>query len=179
MRPGNPEALSLPYDPSRIEPERYAFWERLGVFQPRADLAAQPKGTGAKAPFVIVMPPPNVTGALHIGHALTDTVEDMHDPLAPHAGARDAVGPGHGPRRHRHAERGREAAAPRRRSRHDLGREEFVKRVWEWKAAVRRRSSQQQRRLGASPDWSRERFTLDEGYSRAVRTCSSTCTTRG
>ena len=71
MRPGNPEALSLPYDTARIEPGRYAFWERLGVFQPRSDLAAPPRGSGessaalprgAKAPFVIAIPPPNVTG---------------------------------------------------------------------------------------------------------------------
>ena len=76
MRPGNPEALSQPYDPRRIEPERYAFCERLGVFQPRADLAAQPKGTGSKAPFVIAIPPPNVTGSLTMGHVLGESVRD-------------------------------------------------------------------------------------------------------
>jgi valyl-tRNA synthetase len=76
MRPGNPEALSHPYDPQRIEPPRYAFWEQLGVFQPRPDLASQPKGTGAKAPFVIAIPPPNVTGSLTMGHVLGESVRD-------------------------------------------------------------------------------------------------------
>jgi valyl-tRNA synthetase len=76
MRPGNPEALSQPYDPRRIEPERYAFWEQLGVFQPRRDLARSPRGTGSKAPFVIAIPPPNVTGSLTMGHALGESVRD-------------------------------------------------------------------------------------------------------
>ena len=69
MRPGDPEALSQPYDPRRIEAARYAVWEQLGVFQPRPELAAAPKGTGSKAPFVIAIPPPNVTGSLKIGRA--------------------------------------------------------------------------------------------------------------
>jgi valyl-tRNA synthetase len=168
MRPGNPEALSLPYDPSRIEPERYAFWERLGVFKPRADLAAAPKGTGAKAPFVIAIPPPNVTGSLTMGHVLGESVRDciirwqrmegretLYIPGMDHAGiaTQNVV---------------EKKLRSEKRSRQDLGRDGFVKAVWEWKEQYGGLIFQQERRLGITPDWTRERFTLDEGYSRAV-----------
>ena len=170
IRPGNPEALSQPYDPSRIEPERYAFWEQLGVFQPRADLAASAKGTGSKAPFVIAIPPPNVTGSLTMGHVLGESIRDtfvrwqrmegretLYIPGMDHAGiaTQNVV---------------EKKLRAEKKSRHDLGRDEFLKSVWEWKEQYGGLIFQQERRLGTTPDWTRERFTLDEGYSRAVLT---------
>src|SRR5262245_29071827 len=168
MRPGDPEALSLPYDPGRIEPPRYAWWEKLGVFQPRADLAAAPKGTGNKAPFVIAIPPPNVTGSLTMGHVLGESIRDcmvrwqrmdgretLYIPGMDHAGiaTQNVV---------------EKKLRQERRTRQDLGREGFIRAVWEWKEQYGGLIFQQERRLGTTPDWSRERFTLDEGYSRAV-----------
>jgi len=168
MRPGNPEALSLAYDPRRIEPERYAFWERLGVFQPRADLAAQPRGTGSKAPFVIAIPPPNVAGSLTMGHALGESVRDciirwqrmegretLYIPGMDHAGiaTQNVV---------------EKKLKSEKRTRHQLGRDGFLKAAWEWKEQYGGLIFQQERRLGITPDWKRERFTLDDGYSRAV-----------
>jgi valyl-tRNA synthetase len=168
MRPGNPDALSLPYDPSRIEPERYAFWERLGVFQPRADLAAAPKGTGSRAPFVLAIPPPNVTGSLTMGHVLGESIRDcivrwqrmegretLYIPGMDHAGiaTQNVV---------------EKKLRQQKTSRQDLGRERFLEAVWAWKEQYGGIIFQQERRLGTTPDWSRERFTLDEGYSRAV-----------
>ena len=161
MRPGNPEALDAPYDPCRIEPPRYKFWEELGVFQPRA--------TEGKDPFVIAIPPPNVTGSLTMGHLLGESIRDciirwqrmegretLYIPGMDHAGiATQNV-----------VEKKLKAEG---RSRHDLGREEFVRQVWAWKEEYGGLIFQQERRLGTSPDWSRERFTLDEGYSHAVQ----------
>jgi len=168
MRPGNPEALSLPYDPSRIEPPRYADWERQGVFQPRPDLAAAPKGTGSKAPFVIAIPPPNVTGSLTMGHVLGESVRDcivrwqrmegretLYIPGMDHAGiaTQNVV---------------EKKLRAEKKSRQDLGRDGFLDAVWKWKEQYGGIIFQQERRLGTTPDWTRERFTLDEGYSRAV-----------
>jgi valyl-tRNA synthetase len=168
MRPGNPEALAQPYDPGRIEPPRYAEWERLGVFQPRADLAAGPKGTGSKAPFVIAIPPPNVTGSLTMGHVLGESIRDcivrwqrmegretLYIPGMDHAGiaTQNVV---------------EKKLRAEKKSRQDLGRDGFLKAVWEWKEQYGGLIFQQERRLGTTPDWSRERFTLDEDYSRAV-----------
>jgi len=168
MRPGNPEALSPPYDPGRIETPWYATWERLGVFQPRADLAAAPKGTGARAPFVIAIPPPNVTGSLTMGHVLGESVRDcivrwqrmegretLYIPGMDHAGiaTQNVV---------------EKQLRKQDRSRHELGREAFLKTVWEWKEQYGGLIFQQERRLGTTPDWTRERFTLDEDYSHAV-----------
>jgi valyl-tRNA synthetase len=168
MRPGNPEALAQPYDPARIEAPRYAFWEERGVFQPRADLAAAPRGTGARAPFVIAIPPPNVTGSLTMGHLLGESLRDcivrwqrmegretLYVPGMDHAGiATQNV-----------VEKKLRAEGT---SRHDLGRDEFVRQVWEWKEQYGGLIFRQERRLGTTPDWSRERFTLDPAYSHAV-----------
>ncbi|MEE8472149.1 MAG: valine--tRNA ligase, partial [Dehalococcoidia bacterium] len=133
-----------------------------GYFKPKID--------PAREPFVIIMPPPNVTGELHLGHALTATMEDLmvrwHRmrgeptlwlPGIDHAGIAAQVVV--------EKEMAREGQ-----SRHDLGREGFEKRVWEWMHRYGRTIAEQHKRLGASCDWSRERFTLDEGPSRAVRT---------
>src|SRR5258706_3739095 len=168
MRPGNPEALSRPYDPQRSEPQRYACWERLGVFQPRPDLAAQPKGTGSKAPFVIAIPPPNVTGSLTMGHVLGESVRDCVIRWQRMEGRETLYIPGMD-----HAGIATQSVVEKKqrsekRSRQALGRDGFLKAVWEWKEQYGGIIFQQERRLGISPDWSRERFTLDEDYSRAV-----------
>src|ERR1041385_3573727 len=162
MRPGNPEALSQPTDPQRTEPGRYAFWEELGVFKPRPDLAAAPKGTGAKAPFVIAIPPPNVTGSLTMGHVLGESIRDcivrwqrmegretLYIPGMDHAGiaTQNVV---------------EKKLRSEKRSRHDLGREKFVETVWAWKEQYGGPILRQERRLGTTPDWTRERLPPDE-----------------
>jgi valyl-tRNA synthetase len=154
--------LPKAYDPKTVEDRLYQFWMEGGYFTPQVD--------PGKQPFVIIMPPPNVTGELHLGHALTATVEDtlvrwhrmkgeaaLWLPGSDHAGiATQVVVEGQ--------------LAKEGLSRHDLGREKFVERVWQWVETYGRAISQQHRKLGASCDWSRERFTLDPGPSRAVRT---------
>jgi valyl-tRNA synthetase len=156
--------MELPksYNPQDYEDKIYKLWEKSGAFTPKID----PK----KKPFVISMPPPNVTGKLHIGHALVVTLEDimvryhrMHGdptlwlPGTDHAGiATQSV-----------VERQLKKEG---KSRHDLGREKFIERVWEWKEKYGGEIINQTKKLGASCDWSRERFTLDKGLSEAVNT---------
>ncbi|MBR4400069.1 MAG: valine--tRNA ligase [Synergistes sp.] len=153
--------LSKGYDPQPIEDKWYAEWIKSGLF--KAD------ETSAKPQFSIVIPPPNVTGSLHVGHALDNTLQDilcrtkrmqgyevLWLPGTDHAGiATQNV-----------VER---SLAKEGISRHDLGREEFVRRVWEWKEKYGSTIINQLKKLGASCDWDRERFTMDEGLSRAVR----------
>jgi len=153
--------LDKTFRPAEVEQKHYAAWESTGAFacgqHPDAD------------PYTIVIPPPNVTGNLHMGHALNNTLQDiliryqrmkgldaLWQPGTDHAGIatqmvveRQLAGEG--------------------KTRHDLGREDFIKRVWEWKAESGGAITGQLRRLGASCDWGRERFTMDEGLSRAVR----------
>ncbi len=160
MRPGNPEALSAPYDPARIEPPRYAFWEALGVFRPRP--------SEGKDPFVIAIPPPNVTGSLTMGHMLGESVRDCLIRWQRMEGRETLYVPGMD-----HAGIATQNVVEKKlkaegRSRHDLGRDDFVAEVWRWKEQYGGLIFQQERRLGISPDWSRERFTLDPGYSHAV-----------
>jgi valyl-tRNA synthetase len=157
---GRPE-LPKTYDPTRVEGPTYQRWLDAGVF--RAD-----PGSG-RPRFSMALPPPNVTGSLHIGHALDHSIQDylarMHRmrgfevlwlPGMDHAGiATQNV-----------VER---ELAKEGRTRFDLGREAFVERVWNWKAESGGRILGQMQRLGDSVDWSRERFTMDEGLSRAVR----------
>jgi len=153
------------YDPKATEARLYNWWEQHGWFKPETGRDQH------KPPFVISMPPPNVTGALHIGHAMTAAVEDLlirwHRmtgeptlwvPGSDHAGiaTQNVVE--------------RMLLAEEEITRHDLGREQFVARVWQWKQKYGARITEQHRRLGASCDWERERFTLDEGLSYAVRT---------
>ena len=153
--------LEKTYDPAAVEAKRYAEWERSGAF------AADPAGT--KAPYTIMMPPPNVTGSLHMGHALTMTLQDVLTRYNRMRG-RDALwqpGTDHaGIATQMVVER---QLAAQNTSRHDLGREAFLKRVWQWKEQSGGTITDQLRRLGASPDWARERFTMDEGLSGAVR----------
>ena len=149
------------YDPAEIEPRRYDWWEDGGWF------AAEPDDDGE--PFAIAMPPPNVTGSLHIGHALTSAIEDA---LVRHARmqGKNAVwlpGTDHAGIATQNVVE-KELAAEGT-SRHDLGREGFVERVWAWKEEYGGRILRQQRSLGASCDWRREAFTLDDTRAEAVR----------
>ena len=150
------------YQPAAVEGRIYQEWERAGAFR-----AGRPERAAAQ-PYCIVIPPPNVTGSLHMGHALNNTLQDilcrfermrgkdvLWQPGTDHAGiATQAV-----------VER---QLMERQESSRSLGREAFIKRVWEWKAESGGTIIGQLKRLGASCDWSRERFTMDEGLSRAV-----------
>ncbi len=157
------EAMALPktFNPQEIEEPIYEWWERQGFFTPKID--------PARRPFVISMPPPNVTGELHMGHAMFVTLEDLMiryhrmrgDPTlwvpgTDHAGIATQV----------MVER---EIAKAGLTRHQLGRERFLERVWAWKEKYGGTITRQLRRLGASCDWTRERFTMDPDYSRAVR----------
>ena len=156
------EEIPKAYDPSKVEGRLYQFWLDRGYFASRIE--------PDKQPFCIIMPPPNVTGELHLGHALTATVEDalirwhrmrgdstLWLPGVDHAGiaTQNVV----------ERELAKEGV-----SRHDLGREQFVERVWKWVAKYRGVISRQHMRLGVSCDWEREVFTMDAGPQLAVRT---------
>ena len=153
--------LEKTYRPAEVEASLYREWETSGEF------AASP-GSSAK-PFTIMMPPPNVTGSLHMGHALNMSLQDILVRYNRRRG-RDALWqPGMD-----HAGIATQNVVERQlagegKTRHDLGRAGFVDRVWTWKAESGGMITGQVRRLGASPDWQRERFTMDDGLSRAVR----------
>ena len=158
--------LDKTFDPKTVEPRLYAAWEASGAFRPEPALARNPDAK----PYCIVIPPPNVTGSLHVGHALNNTLQDVLARF--HRMRGDAVlwlpGMDHaGIATQMVVER--QLAAAGNMGRRDMGREAFVARVWEWKAESGGAITKQLRRLGASCDWSRERFTLDEGLSAAVR----------
>jgi valyl-tRNA synthetase len=151
------------YQPSAVETRIYAEWEKAGAFR-----AGRPERAKAE-PYCVVIPPPNVTGSLHMGHALNNTLQDilcrfermrgkdvLWQPGTDHAGiATQAVVE-------------RQLAERKEPPSREMGREAFIKRVWEWKAESGGIIISQLKRLGASCDWSRERFTMDEGLSRAV-----------
>ncbi len=154
--------LDKTFTPSEVESRIYESWEAAGVFT-----AGRPERLQAK-PYTIVIPPPNVTGSLHMGHALNNTLQDvlirfermrgrdtLWQPGMDHAGIATQMV----------VERQLEGSGVHRR---DLGREEFVRRVWSWKEQSGGMIINQLKRLGASCDWSRERFTMDEGLSQAV-----------
>ncbi len=152
--------LDKTYLPQDIEQKWYAVWEKSGVFA----CARRPNAQ----PFSIVIPPPNVTGSLHIGHALNNTLQDILVRYARMQGRDVLWQPGTD-----HAGIATQMVVERQLdreglTRHDLGREKFIERVWAWKAQSGGTITRQLRRLGASCDWSRERFTMDEGLSRAV-----------
>ncbi|HEX8347029.1 MAG TPA: valine--tRNA ligase [Actinoplanes sp.] len=154
--------LSAQYQPGEVEQRRYEKWVSAGYFT--ADPAS------AKPAFSIVIPPPNVTGVLHIGHALDHTIQDTLSRLKRMQGYEVLWLPGMD-----HAGIATQNVVERQLageelSRHDLGREKFVERVWQWKAESGGKILGQMRRLGDSVDWTRERFTMDEGLSRAVVT---------
>ncbi len=153
--------MKATYEPAAVESRWYPVWEDAGAFKPEVN----PDGR----PFSIVIPPPNVTGMLHMGHALDLSIQDaiirrkrmqgyaaLWVPGTDHAGiATQNV-----------VER---ELANEGMTRHDLGRDAFVEQVWAWKAKSGNQISNQMRRMGFSPDWDRERFTMDEGLSHAVR----------
>jgi valyl-tRNA synthetase len=160
----DPQELSKSFDPVAIESHWYAEWEKRGYF-----VGGQHVGeAGTGQPYVIQFPPPNVTGTLHMGHAFNHTIMDglirrqrmagrdtVFIPGTDHAGIATQIV----------VERQLDAQKV---SRHDLGREKFVEKVWEWKAKSGNAITQQVRRLGASADWAREYFTMDERMSRGV-----------
>ncbi|EDP66274.1 Valyl-tRNA synthetase [alpha proteobacterium BAL199] len=153
--------LDKTYSPAEVEAKLYDRWEKSGAFA--CDVASN------AAPYTIMMPPPNVTGSLHMGHALTFTVQDILTRYQRMTG-RDALwqpGTDHaGIATQMVVERNLAAEGVDRR---DLGRDAFIEKIWEWKAESGGTIVNQLRRLGASPDWARERFTMDEGLSAAVR----------
>lgn len=153
--------LDKTYRPKEVEAKRYKQWEELGAFAARPD--------ANEAPYTIIMPPPNVTGSLHIGHALTFTIQDILIRYNRMAG-RDALwqpGMDHaGIATQMMVERALDKEGLHRR---DLGRERFLERVWDWKAESGGTILKQLRHLGASADWARTCFTMDDGPSAAVR----------
>lgn len=147
------------YQPNQIETKHYQHWEQNNYFRP----------SGKGDPYCIMIPPPNVTGSLHMGHAFQQTIMDaltrynrmmgkdtLWQPGTDHAGIATQMV----------VER---LLASEGKTRHDLGRETFIDRVWEWKNQSGGTITNQMRRLGDSVDWERERFTMDEGLSEAVR----------
>ena len=155
------EELAKRYDPADFEQRLYASWEKGEFFTPLLD-RERPK-------FSIVIPPPNVTGRLHVGHALVNTLQDIIVRWKRMSGFNTLWLPGTD-----HAGIGTQMVVDRALtaqgiSRFDLGREKFVEKVWEWKEKYGNEIIDQLKRLGASADWTRTRFTMDEGLSRAVR----------
>lgn len=151
------------YEPKGIEEKWYKKWEESGFFSPEANSAVSAE------PFSIVIPPPNVTGSLHMGHALDNTLQDILARYKRMRGFRVLWLPGTD-----HAGIATQNVVEKSLlkegvKKEDLGREEFLKKVWEWKEQYGGNITRQLRRLGASCDWSRERFTMDDGLSRAVR----------
>jgi len=157
----NPFELSKTYDFNAVEKRLYAWWEENGFFTP------DPENDGEA--FVISMPPPNVTGKLHLGHAMFVAMEDLMVRYHRMRGYRTLWVPGTDHAGIATQQRVEADLQEKGTSRKEVGREAFVKLTWEWKHTYGGFITQQLRRLGASCDWSRERFTLDEGLSRAVR----------
>jgi valyl-tRNA synthetase len=153
--------LEKVYNPKNVEEKWYQFWLEKGYFTARTD--------SPKEPFSIVIPPPNVTGSLHMGHALNNTLQDIVVRYKRMKGFNTLWLPGTdhaGIATQNVVER---EIAKENLSREKLGREEFIKRVWEWKEKYGRTIIEQLKKLGCSLDWTRERFTMDEGLSKAVR----------
>jgi valyl-tRNA synthetase len=155
------DVLAKTYEPKEVEEKWYCYWERNDLFKANTE--------SIKSPFSIVIPPPNITGSLHMGHALNNTLQDilcryrrmkgysvLWQPGTDHAGiaTQNVV---------------EKDLASKGTDRHQIGRERFVKLVWEWREKFGGVIINQLKRLGSSCDWSRERFTMDEGLSRAVR----------
>src|SRR5262245_43898725 len=154
-----PELMDASFDPHAIETSTYRDWEAKGRFAP--------EGNGA--PYCIMIPPPNVTGNLHMGHAFEHTIMDTLIRHARMTGKRTLwqMGTDHaGIATQMLVERQLAAEGT---SKRELGREQFLERVWQWKRTSGGQISQQLRRMGSSLDWSRDRFTMDDGFSRAVR----------
>ncbi|MGI5920409.1 MAG: valine--tRNA ligase [Syntrophomonadaceae bacterium] len=149
------------YNSQNVESKWYEFWKANGYFAPGEDRT--------RKPFSIVMPPPNVTGALHLGHALDCTIQDILTRWRRMQGYNTLWLPGTDHAGIATQAKVEESLAQEGLSRYDLGREKFLERVWEWKHLYGNRITSQLSLLGSSCDWSRERFTMDEGCSQAVR----------
>jgi valyl-tRNA synthetase len=147
------------FEPGQIEPKWYAQWEAAGAFKPHGD----------GDPYCILLPPPNVTGTLHMGHAFQQTIMDALCRYQRMRGSRTLWQGGSDHAGIATQKIVENQLAAEGKTRHDLGREKFIERVWEWKQESGSTISNQMRRIGASVDWSRERFTMDEGLSAAVR----------
>src|SRR5512135_971637 len=165
----NKYELPKAYDFRSTEPRIYAMWEKGGYFKPSND-PHKPGFDPAKKPYVISIPPPNVTGELHIGHVMFVAMEDLMIryqrmkgvpalwvPGTDHAGIATQL------------QVEKDLLRTEEVTREELGREKFVERVWQWKEKYHAIITSQIRKIGASCDWERERFTLDEGLSKAVR----------
>ena len=153
--------LSKSFNPKEIEEKWYTYWESEGYYNTGEDLN-NPKS------FSILLPPPNVTGTLHMGHGFNQTLMDTLTRYHRMSGSNTLWQPGTD-----HAGIATQIVVERQldqegTSRHELGRDEFIKKVWDWKEFSGGKITQQMRRLGTSPDWSRERFTMDEGLSKTV-----------
>ena len=158
----NAQELPNRFDFNTAQPRLYRMWEEGGFFNAEPD--------ENKKPFSIVIPPPNVTGALHLGHALNNTLQDVLVRLKRMQGFEALWMPGTD-----HAGIATQARVEKRLkteenlTRHDLGREELVRRIWDWKDQYEERIISQLKEMGCSCDWRRTRFTLDEMCARAVR----------
>nr|VFJ51944.1 MAG: valyl-tRNA synthetase [Candidatus Kentron sp. DK] len=151
------------YDPHAIEQRLYQRWEENGYFEPAGDPG------GADSAYCIMIPPPNVTGSLHMGHAFQDTIMDVLTRYHRMRGDNTLWQPGTD-----HAGIATQMVVERQLNaegltRHDVGREALIRRIWDWKKESGGTITRQLRRMGASPDWAHERFTMDEGLSKAVR----------
>ncbi|MFI5616655.1 valine--tRNA ligase [Streptomyces sp. NPDC051567] len=161
--PSSPDSeLPTQYAPAEVEGKLYERWVERGYFT--ADPASE------KPPYTIVIPPPNVTGSLHLGHAFQHTLMDALTRRKRMQGHEVLWLPGMDHAGIATQNKVEQQLAEEGRSRHDLGREEFVERVWQWKEEYGGKILGQMRRLGDGVDWSRERFTMDEGLSQAVQT---------
>ncbi|MEU3604139.1 valine--tRNA ligase [Streptomyces sp. NPDC035033] len=156
-----PTELPTQYTPAEVEGPLYERWVERGYFE--ADAKSE------KPPYTIVIPPPNVTGALHLGHAFQVTLMDALTRRKRMQGFETLWLPGMDHAGIATQNKVEQQLAEEGKSRHDLGREQFVERVWQWKEEYGGRILGQLRRLGAGLDWTRERFTMDEGLSRAVQ----------
>ena len=153
--------LSKTYDPKQFEDRLYEQWEKSGAFHGKRD--------ESKTPFTIVMPPPNITGQLHMGHALDHTLQDVLTRWKRMQGFDTLWLPGSD-----HASIATEVKVADKirteegKTKEEIGRDEFLKRAWEWKKTYGGKITEQCRKLGDSCDWERERFTMDEGCNKAV-----------
>ncbi|MBK5968036.1 MULTISPECIES: valine--tRNA ligase [Thiorhodovibrio] len=164
--------LDKNYNPQQIEQSWYQRWESAGYFAPQSSPSSTPdpeRDGASEQPYCIMIPPPNVTGSLHMGHGFNNTVMDTLIRYRRMTGEQTLWQPGTD-----HAGIATQMVVERQlgaegKTRHDLGREAFIERVWDWKAESGGQITQQLRRLGSSLDWAHERFTMDEGLSTAVR----------
>ncbi len=155
------KTMASVYEPQAVEDKWYQHWEQSGYFKAEAD--------SAKPPFTIVMPPPNVTGQLHMGHALDCTMQDILTRWRRMQGYNALWLPGTDHAGIATQAKVEEQLRKEGTNKYELGREKFLERAWQWKNQYGNRITHQLRRMGSSCDWSRERFTMDEGCSKAVR----------